>query len=73
WDMGQKYARDADRPVWHKSIHFRRSEEIFPRQSGTVGTEVRGGREPAGSAEIEDFHLGHPTHFCQNYAWDVKN
>ncbi|KAH9330675.1 hypothetical protein KI387_002783, partial [Taxus chinensis] len=55
---GQKYAEDADRPVWCKSVHFGRVGEICPRQSGTVGTKVRGGREPPGSAETGNFRLG---------------
>ncbi|KAH9297659.1 hypothetical protein KI387_029341, partial [Taxus chinensis] len=47
--MGQKYAKDADRPVWRKSVHFRRARRICPRQSGTVGTKVhRGHGEPKG-------------------------
>ncbi|KAH9306797.1 hypothetical protein KI387_011201, partial [Taxus chinensis] len=41
--------------------------EFFPGQSGTVGTKVRGGREPAGSAKTENFRLGHPG---QKDAWD---
>ncbi|KAH9322271.1 hypothetical protein KI387_016910, partial [Taxus chinensis] len=67
--LGQKYARDADQPVWRKSVHFRRFGDICPRQSGTVGKKVRGGRELAGSAETEDFHFGHRG---QKYARDAK-
>ncbi|KAH9312008.1 hypothetical protein KI387_027043, partial [Taxus chinensis] len=54
-NLQQEYVKDADRPVWCKLVHFRWFGEICPRQSGTVGTRVRRGREPAGSAEIEDF------------------
>ncbi|KAH9325896.1 hypothetical protein KI387_006074, partial [Taxus chinensis] len=68
--LGQKYARDADRPVWRKSVHVSWFREICPRQSRTVATRVRGGRKPAGSAETEDFCLGH---LGQKYAWDVKS
>ncbi|KAH9331192.1 hypothetical protein KI387_003300, partial [Taxus chinensis] len=61
WDNpGQKYAKDVDRSVWHKAVHFGRFEKICPRQSGTVGTKLLGGREPADLAETEDFRLGHP-------------
>ncbi|KAH9312056.1 hypothetical protein KI387_027091, partial [Taxus chinensis] len=66
---GQKYVKGTDRPVWCKAVHFGRAGEICPRQSRTVGPRVRGGREPAGSAETEDFHLGHPG---QKYARDAK-
>ncbi|KAH9322148.1 hypothetical protein KI387_016787, partial [Taxus chinensis] len=54
--MEQKYTRDADQPVWHKSVHFGRFRDICPRQSKTVGTKVHGGRELADSAETGDFH-----------------
>ncbi|KAH9319741.1 hypothetical protein KI387_021510, partial [Taxus chinensis] len=53
---GQKYARDTDRPIWRKSVHFGRFGDICPRRSRTSGPKVRGGREPADSAEIGDFH-----------------
>ncbi|KAH9293410.1 hypothetical protein KI387_041385 [Taxus chinensis] len=62
---GQKYVKDVDQPVWRKSVHFKWFRDICPRQSGTVGIEVRGGRKPTDLAEIEDFNLGHPG---QNYA-----
>ncbi|KAH9315924.1 hypothetical protein KI387_024551, partial [Taxus chinensis] len=39
--LGQRYTRDADRPVWRKSVHFGWFGDICPGQSGTVGTEVR--------------------------------
>ncbi|KAH9324445.1 hypothetical protein KI387_004623, partial [Taxus chinensis] len=68
--LGQKYARDADRPVWRKSVHFGRFGDICPRQFGIVGTKVRGGREPADSAETRDFRLGH---LGQKYAWGAKS
>ncbi|KAH9322418.1 hypothetical protein KI387_017057, partial [Taxus chinensis] len=56
--LGQRYAKDADWPVKRKSVHFGRFGEICPRQSGTVGTKVRGGHEPAESVETEDFRTG---------------
>ncbi|KAH9305339.1 hypothetical protein KI387_009743, partial [Taxus chinensis] len=52
---GQKYAKGADRPVWRKAVHFGRAGDICSRRSGTVRPRVRRGREPAGSAETEDF------------------
>ncbi|KAH9301650.1 hypothetical protein KI387_013233, partial [Taxus chinensis] len=36
--LGQKYVKDMDRPVWRKSVHIGRFGEICPRQSRTVGT-----------------------------------
>ncbi|KAH9322152.1 hypothetical protein KI387_016791, partial [Taxus chinensis] len=48
---GQKYTKDTDRPIWRKSVHFRLFRDICPRHSGTVGTRVRGGCKPVGSAE----------------------
>ncbi|KAH9293756.1 hypothetical protein KI387_041041, partial [Taxus chinensis] len=56
--LGQKYARDANRPVWRKSVHFGWFGDICPRQFGTSGPKVRGGREPAGLAEIGDRQFG---------------
>ncbi|KAH9294039.1 hypothetical protein KI387_040760, partial [Taxus chinensis] len=51
------YARDANRPKSRQTVRIGRSGDIFPRQPGTVGTKVRGGRELADSAETGDFHL----------------
>ncbi|KAH9308414.1 hypothetical protein KI387_036325, partial [Taxus chinensis] len=68
--LDQKYAEDADRPVWRKSVHFRRYGENCPKHSRTVGIKLHGGNEPAGSAEIEDFRLGH---LGQKYAQDAKS
>ncbi|KAH9301818.1 hypothetical protein KI387_013401, partial [Taxus chinensis] len=37
--------KDADRPVWCKSVHFRRFGSICPRQFGTSGPKIREGRK----------------------------
>ncbi|KAH9294140.1 hypothetical protein KI387_040656, partial [Taxus chinensis] len=49
--LGQKYAKDADQPVWRKSVHFGWFGDICPRQFGTFGTKVRGGHEMPGGPQ----------------------
>ncbi|KAH9289931.1 hypothetical protein KI387_034048, partial [Taxus chinensis] len=66
---GQKYARDADRPVWRKSVHFGRLRDICPRQSGIAGPKVCRGREPTDSPKTGDFH---PGQLGQKDAEDAK-
>ncbi|KAH9327875.1 hypothetical protein KI387_044367, partial [Taxus chinensis] len=43
--LGQKYARDTDRPVWRKEARIGRFGDICPRQFGTSEPKVHRGCE----------------------------